>query len=330
MTPPTTLTPPPPLVAGAGHGLGVVVAQLGQAAVGQAGQAALEPHQRVVADVEAEHLLLEGQPERLVELGVRDGDPGVGEPGRLALGRLLQGGEEGHDPGVVLAAPLEGAVDDLLEGEAQALAGVAHGVEGAGLDQRLDGPLVEHLGVDPLAEVVEVGERAAGLPLGHDEGHQGLADVAHRGQAEGDGAGAVARGADVALAGGEVGGELGQGAVDVGDQHLDAERPALAEVDGGLVLVVLDRGEQAGQVLDRVVGLQPGRLVGDEAVAVGVRLVEGVVGEGLDDVEEGGAELLAVALGRRSPATNFSRSAWMRARIFLPQALRRLSASASV
>ena len=45
-----------------------------------------------------------------------------------------------------------------------------------------------------------------------------------------------------------------------------------------------------------MVGLQPGRLVGDQAVAVRVRLVEGVVGEGLDDVEEGGADGLAVAL----------------------------------
>jgi hypothetical protein len=94
-----------------------------------------------------------------------------------------------------------------------------------------------------------------------------------------------------------VGGELRQRPVDVGDEHLDPHRPALTQVDGGLVLVVLDRGQQAGQVLDRVVGLQPGRLVGDEPVAVGVGLVERVVGERLDDVEQRGAERLVVAGG---------------------------------
>jgi len=46
-----------------------------------------------------------------------------------------------------------------------------------------------------------------------------------------------------------------------------------------------------------MVDLEPGGLVGDEAVAVGVRLVEGVVGEGLDDVEQLSAQLVAVPLG---------------------------------
>ena len=45
-----------------------------------------------------------------------------------------------------------------------------------------------------------------------------------------------------------------------------------------------------------MVRLQPGRLVGDEAVAVGVGLVKGVVGERLDDVEQLRAERLVVAL----------------------------------
>ena len=93
------------------------------------------------------------------------------------------------------------------------------------------------------------------------------------------------------------GGELGGRQVDVGHPHLDAHRAALGQVDGRLVLAVLHRGQQGGQVLDRVVGLEPGRLVGDQAVAVGVALVEGVVGEGLDDVEQLVAELPAVAGG---------------------------------
>ena len=78
-----------------------------------------------------------------------------------------------------------------------------------------------------------------------------------------------------------------------------------------------------------IVRLEPGRLVGDEPVAVGVGLVERVVGERLDDVEQLRAELLAVALRDTQPATNFSRSAAISSRIFLPHALRRLSASSS-
>jgi hypothetical protein len=59
-------------------------------------------------------------------------------------------------------------------------------------------------------------------------------------------------------------GEVRRRQVDVGHQHLDAHLPALVEVDGGLVLVVLDAGEQRSEVLDRVVRLQVGGLVADE------------------------------------------------------------------
>ena len=54
-------------------------------------------------------------------------------------------------------------VDDRLEHEEQALAWVAERVERAGLDERLDRPLVEHDRVDALAEVVEVDERTLRL-----------------------------------------------------------------------------------------------------------------------------------------------------------------------
>jgi len=45
-----------------------------------------------------------------------------------------------------------------------------------------------------------------------------------------------------------------------------------------------------------MVRLQPRRLVGDQAVPVGMGLVEGVVGERLDDVEQLLAQCLAVTL----------------------------------
>ena len=284
-----------------------------------AGQRRLEAHERVVAHVEAEHLLLEGEPLRLVELGVGDGDLGAAPAGVGLL--LLEDGEEGGDAEVLLSTALERPVDDLLEDEAQALAWVAERVEGASLDQRLHRPLVQDDRVDPRAEVEDVLEGPVGLALGHDALDEALADVAHGGQPEHDGA--------PALLGGPVRGELGHRAVHVGHEHVDPHGAALGQVHRRLVLVVLDRGQQRRHVLDRVVRLEPRRLVGDEPVAVGVRLVERVVGEGLDDVEELRAELLAVALPATQPATNFSRSAAIIARIFLPHALRRLSASSS-
>ena len=42
---------------------------------------------------------------------------------------------------------------------------MAERIEAAGLDQRLDRALVEHGGVDPLAEVVEVDEGTLGSLL---------------------------------------------------------------------------------------------------------------------------------------------------------------------
>ena len=79
----------------------------------------------------------------------------------------------------------------------QALAGVAEAVEGAGLDERLDRLLVEHLEVDPLAEVVEVGERPVGLALGEEQPDEARPDVAHRRQPEDDLADLRAVGADL-------------------------------------------------------------------------------------------------------------------------------------
>ena len=184
----------------------------------------------------------------------------------------------------------------VLEDQAQALAGVAERVEGAPLDERLHGPLVEHDRVDPLAEVEDVLEGPVGVALGHDALDQALAHVAHRGQAEDDGV----RPAPGRLGRSMSGANSATERLTSGTSTSIPMRAALGEVDRRLVLVVLDRGQQRRHVLDRVVRLEPGRLVGHQPVAVGVRLVERVVGERLDDVEELRAELLAVALGRRS------------------------------
>ena len=167
---------------------------------------------------------------------------------------------------------------------------MADAVEGARLDERFDRALVQRERIDPAAEVVEVSERTVALALGDDLRDNSLADVSDRGESEDDRPGTRGR------VFGTLRREVRQRFVDVGHTHVDAEIAALGQVDGRLVLVVFHRGQQGGQVLDRIVRLQPGGLVGDESVAVGVGLVERVVGERLDLLEKRVAELLAISI----------------------------------
>ena len=111
-----------------------------------------------------------------------------------------------------------------------------------------------------------------------------LADVADRAEPE----------ADVVADGGEP----QPGLVHVGRQDLDAHAPGLGEVDGHLVLVGADRGEQGGHVLGGVVGLEVGGPVGHEPVPGGVGLVEPVGGERQQHVPDrlGGLRRVAVVL----------------------------------
>ena len=70
--------------------------------------------------------------------------------------------------------------------------------------------------------------------------------------------------------------------VDVRRQHLDPHPPAVVDMlDEELVALgaVHLRGEHGGHELGRVVGLQVGRLVGDQGIGGAVRLVEAVAAE---------------------------------------------------
>ena len=73
----------------------------------------------------------------------------------------------------------------LVDGD-QRPAPVLHVVERAGLDQRLDDPLVADERGDLVHEVVEVVVAALLLARGHDAVDDVVADVADRGQAEAD------------------------------------------------------------------------------------------------------------------------------------------------
>ena len=226
-TPPTVRTWPAPPSASVRRPLDSASTQLARCVrVDEPAQRRLEAQQRMVAHVEAEHLLLEGEPLGLVELDVGDLHDGPRRsPGRSCGRRLGSSSAKSVEmPSSSLAPTREDVVDDLLEDEAEALARVAERVEAARLDERLDRALVEHRRVDPAAEVVEVDERPVRLPLGDDQRDETLADVAHRREPEDDRP--PDRPSPVAR-----GGEVRRRDVDVGDEDLDAERPALGEVD---------------------------------------------------------------------------------------------------
>ena len=91
------------------------------------------------------------------------------------------------------------------------------------------------------------------------------------------------------------------GDVHVGRQHLDAHLVAGGDVERHPVLRVHDRGDERGHVLGRPVRLQVGGAVGDQRVAGGVRLVEGVVLRLLHVLPELGRHRRRDARSPRSP-----------------------------
>ncbi len=140
--------------------------ELGERALGAPAQRGLGPHERVVAHVEPEHLLLERQALLLVELDGRGWSMrGLGRRA-VAAAVVVEHREQVELALGLAAASPERRVEDLLVHRQQALTRMAQRVETARLDQRLDGALVEHRQVDAVAEVVEVGERSVGVALG--------------------------------------------------------------------------------------------------------------------------------------------------------------------
>ena len=245
--------------------------------------------QRVARHVEAEHLLFLGQPLDVGQLGdvgqARDGAGGVGlavaVAVAVAVGVTVGGGRGEHLEEAALAA-----LAVLLRG--------LPGLRGAGrtashwlrraprwsnapalISASTQAWLTVPCG-DALEQVVEPGERPA-LAAGLDDRVDGLAaDPLDRRQAE----------MDLPLVGDP---ELRLPLVDVRRQDLDPHPPAVVDVLDEVLLAlgaVHLRREQGGHELGRVVRLEVGRLEGDEGVRRGVRLVEPVAAEELDQVED--------------------------------------------
>ena len=236
------------------------------------------PAQRMVGDVEAEHLTLEGEFRASFPVLFRH------HPLDTQFGWCVGGA---HAEQVVLtvglvAFELGGGVDGLLVDRHETAPGMTHRVEGTSLDERLDESLVAHPQRHSVEELEEVLGRAVFLASGDDVVDGAGPDVADGPQAESD-----------VLTDGR---ELQGGRVDVGWQHLDVLGAHVGEVQRHLVLVVTHTGEQGGTVLGWIVGLEVGRPVRDESVACGVGLVEGVSGERDHDVPQGLDGVVGVAV----------------------------------
>src|SRR6185503_4611606 len=98
----------------------------------------LDPEERMIRDVQAEHLLLEAQAIALVELVDRHTDALV-EAAAVVPADVA---EQAHHALITFAPAHQSGVDDLLEDHQQSAARMAERIECAGLDERLDGALV--------------------------------------------------------------------------------------------------------------------------------------------------------------------------------------------
>ena len=148
----------------------------------------------------------------------------------------------------------------------------AESVHGTAFDQGFHHPLV-HLGqVNPAGKIEEVLEGSPFRPFLQDHGHGRIPYAFDGPQAEPDGM--------------AVHGEPGFTGVDVRRQHLDAHIPAHSDVPADLVRHGDDAVQEGGHVFHRVVGLQPGGLIGHQGIGGGMGFVEPVAGEVLQKGED--------------------------------------------
>ena len=143
-------------------------------------------------------------------------------------------------------------------------------VEGPGPHQIFQLAAVDLPPIHALGEIHRGFIGAIGFPFLHQRLHRRLAHILQGGQGIGDGQGAV-RLLDHP--------EFGAGAVDVGGQQLDAQPIQFLPETVELVGVAHIVGHGGGHEFRRVIGLQPGGLIGHQGIGGGVGLVETVFGE---------------------------------------------------
>ena len=152
---------------------------------------------------------------------------------------------------------------------------VPEAVHAAGFDECFERAAVRFLQVKPLAEVRQVRE-GSGLALFHEGGHGPLAHALHRTEA-------ITNGPRIGHR------ELEVGVIHIGRQHHETHRLGLVDERHYLVRLVHVGREHGGHEVRRVVHLEPRRLVRQQRIGSGVRLVEAVACKLLHEVEDVGS-----------------------------------------
>ena len=225
------------------HRAVVEVGELGDRALDVAAQRPLGAHQRVVAHVEAEHLLLGAQPLGLVELEVGDRRGGRRTPARVA-GRRRPGRTGSSCPARVRAGAAARRRRSARTRGSRPLRGWPSESKRAAVDQRLDRALVEHRRDRRVRRSRGSRRTARSGALLDDQRRRRLRRRCAPRRARTGPRRCLSSVAELA-------GEVALRRVDVGDEHRDVELAALVEVHGGLVEVGLDAREQRGEVLHR-------------------------------------------------------------------------------
>ena len=221
--------------------------------------------QRMAGDIHAGHLLFEREQRaggQFGQIGQRRG--GHGE--RLVAQRV----EERQLPLDNVLAPPGRAVHDRLVDRELLRAVAGQRIERARLDERFHDALCERFGGHAVYKLVDIAESAALFDLLRNREYRRVADVL-------DGVEAEAHGALSILA---IDGELFTALVHVRRQHGDALLAQILDIEGHLDRIARDGVHHRGHEFGGMVQLEPRGLERDHGVARGVRLVEGVAGEG--------------------------------------------------
>ena len=126
-------------------------------------------------------------------------------------------------------------------------------------------------------------ERAIGFALGNQLLHRLLAHALEAAQRI---AHSKAQTRIIALERHRLDGEVGLALVEVGRQAGHAHAPHIVDEDGQLFGQMDIEGHRPGIEFRRIMGLEPGGLIGEQRVGGGVRLVEAIAGKLVDQVEQ--------------------------------------------
>ena len=169
-----------------------------------------------------------------------------------------------------------------------------HGVHCAALDQAFQHAFVQRRAVDPVAEIFQALEHATVLARANHGVHRAATNIAN---------GRKAKAYTQAIR--EVG-ELAIGqvldrkafaaAVDIGRQHRHTQAAALGHALRHFADLARRSRQHRRHILGRVVGFEPGSLVGKQTIQRCVRAVERVASEGQDQFPQLRGDLLADTL----------------------------------